>query len=111
MHRRAWYRSHPQTPLDEAALTAQLQAVFDTGIRSVAVVFIHAYLHAAHEQRARELAVATGFTHVTISSDAMPMAKAVPRGCACLGCMWRGDGPQLHRLRRRIPDAVHHALH
>jgi len=37
-------------PLDEGALREQLQAAFDAGLRSCAVVLMHGYRHVAHEQ-------------------------------------------------------------
>ena len=68
------------TPLDEAALRDGLVRIFDTGIRSLAIVFLHAYMFPAHELRAREIALGVGFTHVSLSHEAMPMVKIVPRG-------------------------------
>jgi 5-oxoprolinase (ATP-hydrolysing) len=43
-------------PLNTDALRAQLQANFDAGIRSVAIVFMHAYRYQAHEIAAAKLA-------------------------------------------------------
>jgi len=33
-----------------------------------------------HEQKLKELALGLGFTHVSLSSEVMPMIRAVPRG-------------------------------
>jgi 5-oxoprolinase (ATP-hydrolysing) len=78
-----------------------LQALYDDGIRSLAIVFLHSYTypgtcdsHAvppflfcvmltaapAHEQRVADIAREIGFPHVSLSSATMPMIKAVPRG-------------------------------
>ena len=62
------------------AIRAQLQAVFDSGIRSLAVVFMHAYTFPDHERIVGNLAKSMGFTHVSLSNDVMPMVKIVPRG-------------------------------
>eukprot|EP00606_Chrysophyceae_sp_TOSAG23-5_P000165 GSChrysophyteH2.ASY1.ANO1.1022.1 assembled CDS len=67
--------------LDEAAVKESLQQVYASGIRSIAVCFLHAYTYALHELKVKELAVALGFTQISISSEVMPMIRAVPRGC------------------------------
>jgi len=51
-------------PLNETALRAALQNAHDTGIRSVAIGFLHAYLNPAHEQRAAEIAREIGYPNL-----------------------------------------------
>jgi len=67
-------------PLDEAALRVQLQAAFDAGLRSVAIVFLHGYRFTAHEAAAARLARAAGFTQVSVSHEVSPLMKFVSRG-------------------------------
>lgn len=67
-------------PLDEPGLRAQLQAAFDGGLRSVAIVFLHGYRFTAHEQAAARLARAVGFTQVSTSHETSPLMKLVSRG-------------------------------
>ncbi len=67
-------------PLDEAHLRERLWAAFDAGLRSVAIVFMHGYRHAAHEQAAARLAREAGFTQVSTSHQTSPMMKFVSRG-------------------------------
>ncbi len=43
-------------PLDEAHLRGALQAAFDAGLRSVAIVFMHGYRFTAHEAAAARIA-------------------------------------------------------
>src|ERR1700689_198083 len=43
-------------PLDEAALTRDLQAAFDAGLRGCAILFLHSYRYAANEIIAERLA-------------------------------------------------------
>eukprot|EP00041_Stephanoeca_diplocostata_P036137 m.1303321 g.1303321 ORF g.1303321 m.1303321 type:complete len:1307 (-) comp24810_c0_seq15:248-4168(-) len=69
--------------LDEETLRSDLKLVFAKGIRSVAVVLMHSYLYNAHELRIAEIARELGFTHVSLSSEVMRMAKIVPRGYTC----------------------------
>lgn len=68
------------SPLDDAALRNDLQAAYDGGLRAVAIVFMHAWLQPAHEQRAAELARAIGFTQISVSHEVSPLIKYVSRG-------------------------------
>ena len=68
------------TPLDEAQARAALQTAFDDGIRAVAIVFMHAYRHPAHEARAAEIARDVGFTQVSTSHETAALMKLVGRG-------------------------------
>jgi 5-oxoprolinase (ATP-hydrolysing) len=67
-------------PLNEAQLRAGLQAQFDQGLRSVAVVFMHGYRYTEHEAAAARLAREVGFTQVSTSHETSPMMKFVSRG-------------------------------
>ena len=67
-------------PLDTEALSADLQAAYDAGIRACAVVFMHGYRYPGHEERAAELARSVGFTQVSMSHRVSPLMKLVSRG-------------------------------
>ena len=67
-------------PVDVAAVTRDLQAVFDSGIRSLAVCLKHAALYPGHEHEVGAIAKSIGFTHVSLSSVVLPAVKMVPRG-------------------------------
>ena len=67
-------------PLDEDAARAALKAGFDDGIRAVAIAFMHAWAHPAHEIRLGEIAREAGFTQVSLSHQASPLPRIVPRG-------------------------------
>ena len=69
-----------EKPIDETKLRADLTASFNRGIKSLAVVLMHSFLSDTHEQRVGVIAREIGFTHVSLSSDVMRMAKIVPRG-------------------------------
>jgi len=66
--------------LDEAALRTGLQAAFDAGLRSAAVVFMHGWRHTAHEVAAARLAREIGFAQVSVSHETSPLMKFVSRG-------------------------------
>ncbi len=66
--------------LNTDALRAQLQAQFEAGIRSVAIVFMHAYRYHQHETVAAQLARDIGFTQISTSHQTSPLMKFVSRG-------------------------------
>ncbi|NDY72202.1 5-oxoprolinase [Desulfobacter hydrogenophilus] len=67
-------------PLDIAAIKSDLKAVYDLGLRSLAVVLMHAYAWPDHERAIGRLALEIGFTQVSLSSQVMPRVKLVARG-------------------------------
>lgn len=69
-----------ERPLDDALLMRDLEMAFKDGVRSAAIVLMHAYAYPAHELRAAEIARAVGFTHVSISHEIAPLIRIVPRG-------------------------------
>ena len=66
--------------LDVERLRADLQAAFDAGLRSVAIVFLHGYRYTAHEAAAAALAQRIGYTQVSVSHRVSPLMKLVSRG-------------------------------
>jgi len=67
-------------PLDEASLRERLWAAYDAGLRSCAIVFMHGYRYAQHEQAAARIARELGFTQISASHEVSPMMKFVGRG-------------------------------
>jgi 5-oxoprolinase (ATP-hydrolysing) len=67
-------------PLDEAEVTAGLQAAYDAGLRAVAVVCLHGYRYPEHEARIAAIAARIGFPQVSPSHTASPLMKLVSRG-------------------------------
>jgi 5-oxoprolinase (ATP-hydrolysing) len=61
-------------------LGEQLRQAHADGIRAVAVVCLHSYLHPAHEQQIGKLAEQVGFAQISLSSEVSPLMKLVPRG-------------------------------
>ncbi len=68
------------TPLDADGARAGLQAAFDAGYRSLAIVFMHGYRYTDHEAAVAAIARAIGFTQVSVSHQVSPMMKLVARG-------------------------------
>ncbi|ORX57697.1 hydantoinase B/oxoprolinase [Piromyces finnis] len=65
---------------DEAKIKKDLMEIYESGIRSVAICFLHSYIYPEHEEIVGRIAKEIGFTNVTLSSKIMPMIKIVPRG-------------------------------
>ena len=67
-------------PLDEALLKQALLAQYRTGLRSLAIVFMHGYRFTDHEKAASRIAAEAGFTQISTSHETSPMMKFVSRG-------------------------------
>ena len=65
---------------DLEVVRGDLQRAYDDGFRSVAIVFMHAYSHPAHEQAVAVLAREIGFAQVSVSHEVSPLIKLVGRG-------------------------------
>lgn len=57
-----------------------LQALFDKGVRALAITLLHSYTYPEHELQIAKIAEAIGFTQISLSSQTTPMIKAVSRG-------------------------------
>lgn len=67
------------TPLDEVQTRDLLCNAFDTGIRTIAICFMHGYRYPDHEMRAAEIARSIGFTQISTSHCVSPLMKFVSR--------------------------------
>ncbi|WP_028102787.1 hydantoinase B/oxoprolinase family protein [Pseudoduganella violaceinigra] len=67
-------------PLDTVAARAALQARYEQGLRSIAIVLMHGYRYTAHEAALAQLAREIGYTQVSVSHQVSPMMKLVARG-------------------------------
>lgn len=67
-------------PLDRSRLYQGLQCAYSRGLRSLAVVLMHAYRFPMHERAVAEIAREIGFTQISISSEVSPLMKLVSRG-------------------------------
>jgi 5-oxoprolinase (ATP-hydrolysing) len=64
-------------PADEVRTT--LQGIYDSGIRSVAISFMHAYAYGKHEEEAAAIAADIGFEQISQSHQLMRSIKYVSR--------------------------------
>nr|WP_315457763.1 hydantoinase B/oxoprolinase family protein [uncultured Sphingorhabdus sp.] len=68
------------TPLDEDSARRGLQAAFDEGLRSVAIVLMHGFRYPDHEHRLARIAAEIGFPQISVSHVVAPLIKLVGRG-------------------------------
>lgn len=69
----------PLQALQTAELGVALSAARSAGYRACAIAFLHSWKNPAHELAAGELARAAGFTQISLSHQASPLIKFVPR--------------------------------
>jgi 5-oxoprolinase (ATP-hydrolysing) len=65
---------------DAAVIRPALQAAYAKGLRSVAILFMHAYRYPQHETLVAEIAREIGFTQISTSHAVSPLIKFVGRG-------------------------------
>jgi 5-oxoprolinase (ATP-hydrolysing) len=73
-------RGNELIPVNIEQVRSDLQAVYNTGIRSCAIVFMHSYQYPLHEQQVAQIAQEIGFTQISISHQVSPLMKLVSRG-------------------------------
>src|SRR3546814_13675386 len=66
--------------LDLGVARNQLAQIHAQGIRSIAIVFMHAWRQASHEAQVAQLAREMGFTQVSVSHEVSPLIQFVSRG-------------------------------
>ena len=66
--------------LNLSSVRERLQGAYDEGLRSVAIILMHAYKYPEHEAAVAKIAREIGFTQVSTSHEVSPLSKIVPRG-------------------------------
>jgi len=67
-------------PVNLATVLPELQAAYRDGIRSCAIVLMHAYRYPKHETEIATIAKEIGFTQISVSHEVSPLMKLVSRG-------------------------------
>jgi 5-oxoprolinase (ATP-hydrolysing) len=67
-------------PLNLSQVEHDLQLVYDSGMRSCAIVLLHGYRYHFHEQQIEAIAAKIGFTQISVSHQVSPLMKLVSRG-------------------------------
>ncbi len=86
--------------LDERSAERALATAYAEGLRSIAIVCMHAYRYPQHEQRIGAIARAIGYTQVSLSDEISPLMKLVGRGDTTVADAY------LSPLLRRYIDSV-----
>ncbi|TGC08931.1 hydantoinase B/oxoprolinase family protein [Methanolobus halotolerans] len=76
------YTAHGEelVPLDTRKAREELRKVYVAGIRSVAIVLMHAYRYPDHELQLKRIAEEIGFSHISLSHEVSPLMKFVSSG-------------------------------
>lgn len=93
-----------ELPLDREGTRCLLEHAYRAGIRSVAVVLMHAWRYPDHEILIGELAEQLGFEQVSLSHDVSPLIKLVPRGDTTVADAYLS--PVLHRYVQQVEAAL-----
>src|SRR3954447_496989 len=89
---------------DLEAVRADLEEALGDGIKSVAIVFMHAYRYADHEKAVAALARQMGFAQVSVSHEVSPLIKLVGRGDTTVVDAYLS--PILRRYVARVADEM-----
>jgi 5-oxoprolinase (ATP-hydrolysing) len=66
--------------LNADKVRSQLQALYDQGLRALAIVLMHAWRYPEHERQLAHIARQIGFTQISVSHQVSPLLKIVSRG-------------------------------
>lgn len=91
-------------PVDLHQLRTGLQAAFDTGIRAVAVSFMHGFRNPAHEVAVGALCEQIGFTQISLGHQVSPLIKLVSRGDTTVVDAYLS--PILRRYVQKVADEL-----
>lgn len=91
-------------PLDAPALRNALDTARAAGFSSCAIAFLHSWRNPAHERLAGEIARAAGFSQISLSHQASPLIKFVPR--AETSVLDATLSPPLRRYVEQVKNAL-----
>ena len=91
-------------PVDESQVKQDLQAAYDTGVKSCAIILMHGYRYTQHELQVAEIAKQIGFTQISVSHQVSPLMKLVSRGDTTVVDAYLT--PILHRYIDRITSQL-----
>jgi len=77
---RVTVRGEVLEPLNADKAQTQLQALYDQGLRAVAIVLMHAWRYPEHERELADIARQVGFRQISLSHQVSPLLKIVSRG-------------------------------
>jgi 5-oxoprolinase (ATP-hydrolysing) len=93
-----------ERPIDLASLRAEMEKALADGMKSIAIVLMHAYAFPEHEIAAANLAREVGFEQISVSHDVSPLIKIVGRGDTTVADAYLS--PILNRYVQRVSAAL-----
>ena len=66
--------------LNKQQARTEMKAVYERGIRSVAILLMHGYRYTRHERLLKRIAEEIGFAQISVSHEVSPLMKLVGRG-------------------------------
>jgi 5-oxoprolinase (ATP-hydrolysing) len=93
------------TPLAVETTRRDLQAAYDEGYRSIAIVCMHGYRFPEHEKEVAAMARAIGYGQVSVSHEVSPMMKLVSRGDTTVVDAYLS--PLLRRYVEQVASELH----
>ena len=90
--------------INEQEVTQALQQIYDSGIRALAIVLLHAWTYQEHELQLQNIAKAIGFTQISVSHQASPLMKMVSRGDTTVVDAYLS--PLLKRYVRQVSEGL-----
>jgi 5-oxoprolinase (ATP-hydrolysing) len=90
--------------IDEEAVRQDLQRIYNQGIRSIAIAFMHGYRYPDHERQVAAIAHKIGFTQISISHQVSPLVKLIGRGDTTVADAYLS--PVLHRYLDGLKQAL-----
>ncbi|MCF6250614.1 MAG: hydantoinase/oxoprolinase family protein [Methylococcaceae bacterium] len=73
-------KGHVLKAINVLKVTLQLESLYASGLRSCAIVLMHAWRYPAHECQLAALAKNVGFSQISVSHQVSPFMKIVSRG-------------------------------
>lgn len=94
--------------LDETAAAKALGKLAKTGVRALAIAFMHGFAYPRHEQKLIRIAQAAGFERVVASHQAAQLIKFIPRACTAAADAYLAAALQafVASLRAQCEDGV-----
>ena len=93
-----------ERPIDLVSLRGEMEMALADGMKSIAIVLMHAYAFPEHEIAAAELAREVGFEQISVSHDVSPLIKIVGRGDTTVADAYLS--PILNRYVQRVSAAL-----
>ncbi|WP_103765042.1 hydantoinase B/oxoprolinase family protein [Roseovarius confluentis] len=89
---------------DPVLIRTELQKVYDSGVRALAVAFMHSYRFPEHEQLVGRIAEEVGFEQISLSHKVSSLIKLVGRGDTAVVDAYLS--PILRRYVEQVSDAL-----